>query len=168
MSKWAYLPGYPHIRVSDDGQVWSDAKRRMLDGTINNTGHRAFCIGPPRISLTAGAMMLMAFIGPRPDGMECCHNDGNPRNDKLDNLRWGTRKDNIADAIRHGTHSCLRRGEDHNGSKLSFEDVTKLREEYNAGHQNVRLLANKYGVDYTTAWKIIKRVNNGKPYRVDR
>jgi hypothetical protein len=46
-------------------------------------------------------LVLETFAGPNPDGMECCHNDGNASNNRLDNLRWDTRKANIHDAIRH-------------------------------------------------------------------
>jgi hypothetical protein len=35
--------------------------------------------------------------------MECCHNDGNAGNDRLENLRWDTRKANRQDSVRHGT-----------------------------------------------------------------
>ena len=48
-------------------------------------------------------LVLMAFVGPCPEGMECCHKDGNPENNRLDNLRWGTKSSNTKDSIRHGT-----------------------------------------------------------------
>lgn len=48
-------------------------------------------------------LVLLAFVGPRPDGMDCCHNDGDPTNNRLDNLRWDTRSGNEADKRIHGT-----------------------------------------------------------------
>lgn len=48
--------------------------------------------------------MLTAFVGPRPDGMVTCHNDGNPANNNLSNLRWDTQSNNQLDAVKHGTH----------------------------------------------------------------
>jgi hypothetical protein len=59
-------------------------------------------------------LVLEAFIGPRPDGLIGCHNDGNCQNNKVANLRWGTYSSNARDQIKHGTHSesskvnCLR------------------------------------------------------------
>lgn len=47
-------------------------------------------------------LVLEAFIGPCPEGMECCHRDDNPSNNRLDNLYWGTRKDNMEDKIKNG------------------------------------------------------------------
>lgn len=48
-------------------------------------------------------LVLEAFVGPRPGGMQACHNDGDRRNNSLSNLRWDTCKANKADAIRHRT-----------------------------------------------------------------
>lgn len=54
-------------------------------------------------------LVLSAFGGPRPDGMECCHNDGNALNCWASNLRWDTLAENANDRIRHGgtTRLCV-------------------------------------------------------------
>lgn len=36
--------------------------------------------------------------------MECCHNDGNPSNNIVENLRWDTHSGNMMDRTLHGTH----------------------------------------------------------------
>lgn len=48
-------------------------------------------------------LVLSAFVGPCPDGMEGCHSDGNPKNNALENLRWDTPSANARDRVRHGT-----------------------------------------------------------------
>ena len=48
-------------------------------------------------------LVLEAFVGPRPAGMECRHLDGDPANNHLENLAWGTSKENGEDMTRHGT-----------------------------------------------------------------
>lgn len=48
-------------------------------------------------------LVLEAFVGPRPNGMEGCHNDGICTNNVWTNLRWDTRAGNAADTKRHGT-----------------------------------------------------------------
>lgn len=49
-------------------------------------------------------LVLKAFRGsPLPDQVGC-HNDGNPLNNRLENLRWGTLKDNAQDCLKHGTN----------------------------------------------------------------
>ncbi len=48
-------------------------------------------------------LVLGAFVGPCPIGMECRHLDGNPSNNFLSNLRWGTHLENMEDMRRHGS-----------------------------------------------------------------
>jgi DNA-binding XRE family transcriptional regulator len=50
-----------------------------------------------------GHLVLFAFEGPCPENCEMCHNDGNPTNDCIENLRWDTHAANMQDASRHGT-----------------------------------------------------------------
>ena len=47
--------------------------------------------------------MLEAFVGPCPKGMVCCHNDGDPTNNRPGNLRWDSYAANFRDAMVHGT-----------------------------------------------------------------
>lgn len=47
-------------------------------------------------------LILETFIGICPPGMECRHLDGNPKNNRLDNLLWGTRSENSKDSVKHG------------------------------------------------------------------
>lgn len=47
-------------------------------------------------------LILEAFIGPRPPELVGCHNDGNPANNILSNLRWDTKSSNSRDAVVHG------------------------------------------------------------------
>lgn len=48
-------------------------------------------------------LVLFAFVGPCPEGMECRHLDGNRTNNRLSNLKWGTPEENTQDKIEHGT-----------------------------------------------------------------
>ena len=46
-------------------------------------------------------LVLKAFVGPCPKGLQGCHNNGKPENNKLTNLRGGTGKSNTSDAFKH-------------------------------------------------------------------
>lgn len=123
---WKPIPGWEGLYdVSDHGQVRSldhetvgkngiryPFRGRLLKATLNPREQRRQVklhrdgAGTTR---TVGPLVLLAFVGPRPDGQECCHNDGDSRNDRLTNLRWDTHSANVYDSVRHGTHwACWR------------------------------------------------------------
>jgi hypothetical protein len=73
-------------------------------------------------------LVLTAFVGPRPMGMEACHADDIRSNSVLSNLRWGTRKENFEDRDRNGrTAKGVRNG---GGVKLNDDKVRQIRERY--------------------------------------
>ena len=69
-------------------------------------------------------LVALAFIGPRPDGSQVCHNDGNRQNNQPENLRYGTKAENEADKIGHGT---IAKGEAIGSSKLTETQVREIR-----------------------------------------
>ena len=70
-------------------------------------------------------LVLEAFVGPRPDGQVVRHLDGNPANNVLSNLAWGTHSENMADAIRHGTHPEARKTHCPAGHEYSPENTIR-------------------------------------------
>jgi len=54
-------------------------------------------------------LVLAAFVGPCPDGMEVRHIDGDSSNNVLENIAYGTHSENELDKIRHGTHIHARK-----------------------------------------------------------
>lgn len=48
-------------------------------------------------------LVMLAFVGPRPPGLQIRHLDGNNQHNDLSNLKYGTPAENAADKIRHGT-----------------------------------------------------------------
>jgi hypothetical protein len=49
-------------------------------------------------------LVLEAFVSKRPEGMQVCHNNGIPDDNRLENLRWDLPKNNVSDRIGHGTY----------------------------------------------------------------
>ncbi len=60
-------------------------------------------------------LVAAAFIGPRPAGHLVRHLDGNPRNNWVANLQYGTVSDNMLDSVAHGTHRNARATHCRNG-----------------------------------------------------
>jgi len=94
--------------------------------------------------------VLEAFVGPCPKGMECCHNDGDPTNNHVDNLRWDTRKANAEDGVRHGTSN---RGIRSPCALLSEEQVVEIAKMIRQGDRQVDIAA-RYGVSNKVIWAI--------------
>lgn len=100
------------------------------------------------------ALVMSAFVGPMPEGMERCHNDGNPTNNALTNLRYDTPVNNSADKRVHGTHL---QGSMLSWAKLDESDVQAIRHAYAEGETQLAI-ATRYGVQQPA----ISRVLSGK------
>jgi hypothetical protein len=70
-------------------------------------------------------LVLTAFVGPAPEGIEGRHGVEGPGNNELTNLAWGTHSENQFDQVAHGTHA--------NASK----DVCPSGHEYTAANTYV-------------------------------
>ena len=98
-------------------------------------------------------LVLSAFVSPRPDGMECRHLNGDPTDNNLENLTWGTRSENQNYRATHGTSN---RGEQCAHSKLTESDVLKIREQVKTG-AGIRSTARSFGVNDKT----IRNIRDG-------
>ena len=140
----AIKPGY---RVSDDGRVQScvipgrypkiSDEWRDLKPSRRTRGYLAVYLGRNVVRMVH-RLVLEAFAGPCPEGMECLHGDGNPANNRLDNLRWGTKKENQADSARHGTARNFAHtpGESHACARLTenlVREIVRIRQETGMG-----------------------------------
>lgn len=126
IEEWRAVVGFEgSYEVSDLGRVRSLDRVEMFERVIWQTGAR--CVVPRRrkgtvlipekvkgsgylrVSLGKGnkvyvhTIVLTAFTGPAPEGCECLHGDGDRTNNSDINLRWGTRLENVQDAVNHGT-----------------------------------------------------------------
>jgi len=129
---WRDVIGYEGLyQISNLGRVKSQTRRDMPNRVIAGKILRQYDERPSVVLYKGGVatnkrvhrLILEAFIGPAPYGMEGCHYDGDRGNNQLKNLRWDTRKNNHADKIRHGT---TLRGTNHPSSKLDNNSVTKI------------------------------------------
>lgn len=123
IEEWRTIPGHEgtyeastHGRIRSVDRVipYKDGRARfgagqVLRQTLNKNTKRYM------VSLGFGGQCVVhplvakAFFGTAPAGMECCHNDGDPTNNRIENLRWDTHSENNRDKRRHGT--------DHNVNK---------------------------------------------------
>lgn len=95
-------------RVLNDGRQW---RGRWLKTRAQKGGYLGVTLsldGTTRSALVH-RLVLEAFVGPCPPGMEGCHKDDRPENNHLANLRWDTRSANAADQIANGNHAQSRK-----------------------------------------------------------
>ena len=79
--------------------------------------------------IKTGKLVLEAFRGPCPKGMEMCHNDGNAMNNHIDNLRWDTHINNCKDRKMHGTEKgFFKKGHKPVTTKLTKDDIVLIKE----------------------------------------
>lgn len=124
--KWAPVPGWDGLyEVSTRGRVRSlerfsvDSRGRLyrVPGRVRKLSRHPsgyvlvnLCAGGSRRKYQVHRLVLAAFIGPCPEGMETRHLDGDRANNHLENLAWGTPEENTADRVRHGTTHAPRPG----------------------------------------------------------
>jgi len=112
------------------GKVRSQGTDKIRRKTVDLYKNRA------RKTVYVHALVLLALVGPRPDKADCCHNDGNPSNNHVSNLRYDTRVGNFQDKLKHGTHN---RGENSPVRKLTESQVYEIRRLAQSGisHQGI-------------------------------
>lgn len=137
MPEYRIVENRPAYRVGDDGSVWSCWKHngrgprsvgdvwKRLNPSIDDKGRPVVFLGRGSANRRFVAQLVLeAFVGPRPEGMVCCHfPDRNPANCNATNLRWDTWVGNMDDQRTHGT---LVGGERHGMAKLSNDDIARM------------------------------------------
>lgn len=132
MEQWRDIADWPY-QVSDQGRVRNTRTGKVLSPEHTKSSltgyHRVTLqVGPRRERFLVHVLMLEAFVGPRPPGMQACHLDDNGINNTLPNLRWDTQHGNVADLIRNGNHPNVRKTQCPQGHKYDEANthVTKL------------------------------------------
>ena len=161
--QWKPIPGFEGYEVSDRGRVRSyltraggswhvGAKpRRILRPGKKPYGYPYVNLSRDGIShvLNVHQLVMEAFVGPRPDDMEVCHINGNPEDNRLENLRYDTHSANMQDAGLHGSYA------------VDPEIVLAMRRDRASG-MSVKNIAKKYGLRY---WATVN-ICNHSTYRI--
>ena len=98
-------------------------------------------------------LVLEAFNGPWPDGCEICHNNGDHRDNRLCNLRWGTHTENCAD---REAHNRTAKGSRNGSSRLTEDQVREIRHRYASGLEDQYKLATAFNVGQSTINRIVR------------
>lgn len=169
---WKPVPGWEDSHeVSNLGRVRSLPrignrwKGRVLKTPATPKGYAQvnLCLSGLTEHVEVHRLVLLAFVGPCPDGMEACHfPDRDPANNRLDNLRWDTPAANSADQYTHNPNRgalCSQPGESNPFAKLTASDVRAIRAEYAGGCVTQKELGDRFGVTHSAISKIIRAHN---------
>lgn len=143
---WLPVPGWEDLyEVSDLGRVRGldrvtykrngfplRVRGQVLKPRPQKSGHLLvwLCQNGKAKAVNVHRLVALAFIGPCPSGKECCHNNGNPADNRAFNLRWDTRAENIRQSYVDGRPVAFPRlkGLQHPSSRLTAELVCQIRE----------------------------------------
>jgi hypothetical protein len=175
MTTWKIIKGFPLYEINESGivrswrkkiKVWrkpysfKKEKPTVLTGTITKFKYIAYILRGDNnkpVRKMAHKLVAEAFFGDPPTiyHTDVAHNDGNPLNNHISNLRWATHRENQMDMRKHGT---MQDGEKCKTSKLSEEQVKEIIQIHAMnGRGSGAYLANKYGVSRAMICKIVKR-----------
>lgn len=167
--QWRDVLGYAGIYwVSNLGRVRSMYRAKLLSGRVHNFGYRMvwLCKDGERESKTIHSLVAVAFIGPRPEGCDVHHINGDPSDNRASNLEYVTRKQHYEIDGRQGSH--------HGSAKLDENKAREIRQLYATGNYTYEQLAKVFGVYFSVIAKVVKReswrhvsggnseVNNGR------
>lgn len=130
-------------------------KGRNLRPAPSATGHMSVVLG--RGMTTAVHVLVLKAFGPaQPIGTETCHANGDPSDNRIENLRWGTRSENLLDAVAHGVRPI---GSRTHMAKLLESDIPRIRDLI--GKRTIVSIASEYGVNEAT----IRQIRDGRSWK---
>jgi hypothetical protein len=155
---WKPIPGHPNYEVSSTGGVRSIdktvrrgdsdffSKGRVLKCSVGKNGYKCVSLGRGN-NFYVHYLVLLAFVGPRSDGMTCSHKDNNRTNNNINNLFYESLSDNIKRQVEHGTKQ---EGERNGHAKLKAHQVKLIRSMPNTGYGFFSNLAKELSVSSKT------------------
>ena len=143
--EYKILDEYPQYKIYPDGKVYSIKLKKYIDGHKNKRGYYAFTLynlEGKRKHKGLHQLLAMAFI-PNPNNYEIVrHLDDNKDNNCLSNLKWGTIKENIEDAIRNNVFKIPDNSKRWlikvpNGDTIEVDSLSRFCLEHNLSKQNL-------------------------------
>lgn len=159
ISRLKPIKDFPKYLISDKGIIYSlYSNKTMKPGYVEGDYLRVYLSKHGKdYTKKIHRLVLEAFVGPCPDNMETCHNNGNKLDNRLENLRWDTHSHNARDSIKHGTFAGLKVGENSNSHKLTENDVRVLISMYQTGLFTQTTLVGIFNIRHAQVSRIVNK-----------
>lgn len=156
---WNVIPGCSRYEVSNLGYVRSNVRGtpRILRFLPGQGGYRAVCVRTDErkeLRMFVHRFVMLAFVGPLPEGLCTRHLDGNKYNNSLDNLAYGTYEENAQDELRLGRNTNLNKTHCKRGHEFTSETTYYTKQ----GWRMCRICVNLKGAQYAA----VKKANKAK------
>lgn len=165
---WKDIPGYEgKYQVSNLGRVkslsrlinganqfsfyaWTSRERILRPGRHDKGGHLSIMLNSPRKCCLVHQLVVRAFVGEKPEGNVVLHVNGDPCDNRLENLRYDTQSENVLDVYRQGKA----------WKKLSIDDVEAIRFGLACG-----ISCSDLGRMYNVGRQAISKIKNEERYQ---
>lgn len=176
---WKNIPGYwgKYYQASSEGQIKSKDrnvkvlnpfgkigerkyKGRVLKLGKNKKGYYGVRFTSPirKHFYNVHYLIAITFLGPRPRGKEILHKNGISTDNRVDNLRYGTSKENAADKYAHGYKQKV--GDKSPLAKLSKEQFDLILR--NEQKLSIRAWARRFNISHGIILNRIKMLKEGR------
>lgn len=151
---WKSIPRHEDYKVSSLGYIWSSKTDKILKLILQEGyGHVFLYDGEGNsVKMRVHHAVLLAFIGEPLSDQECRHLNGDRSDNRLENLAWGTRLENVQDRRRHGRMPIPHESK---FTRLIPQDIPVIRRLQ--GAYSSRTVASMFKTSHTTIQKIWRR-----------
>jgi hypothetical protein len=141
--QWRTIKDYPNYAISDQGRI--RGPKSVTEGQLTRFGYRSKVLRNEHgvKGKRIHRLVMQEFVGP--SELEVNHINGIKTDNRLINLEYVTRTENIRHSYKIGTHKGPK-GEEHGRAKLTWEAVRYIR----ASKEKADVLAKKFGVKVRT------------------
>lgn len=155
IEEWKDIPGYEGMyavsnlgrvkslpRTTEKGRKWAGG---LMTGSPNKNGHLQVGLYKNKRTKypSIHSLVMIAFVGPRQSPeIDICHWDGDPANNRLDNLRYDTKTANRLDDIRNGVNKQALSTHCKHGHEFHSWNNAKNKRTYGNGRRSCRACSN--------------------------
>jgi HNH endonuclease/NUMOD4 motif len=154
---WKPVVGFEnYYLISNTGKLWSVRKKLYRVGFDDTRGYLnvTLSLDDKTYNRRIHRMVIEAFVGHRPTGLDINHIDGNKRNNRISNLEYVTRAENLAHAFKLGLLTPVHQfktGHIFNRT-ITVDDVRRIRA--SGGGKVLQALADELGLNICQLYKI--------------